>query len=65
MSQIDPAVSEGCRRTVGVSALRRLRRLVDEENAQERSNAFWAFRLGLAFALAAGLLLLWLANRVH
>lgn len=53
MSGGDPEVDRQVRRRVGIAALRRLRRLVDEERAQERTNALWASRLALAFALAA------------
>lgn len=53
MSGGDPEVDRQVRRRVGIAALRRLHRLVDEERAQERTNALWASRLALAFALAA------------
>ncbi len=64
MTDGDPTVTDGVRRTVGQAALHRLRRIVDEENAQADANARWALRFGVFFALAAGLLVLWLAARL-
>lgn len=64
MTDGDPTVTDGVRRTVGQAALHRLRRIVDEENAQAHANARWALRFGVFFALAAGLLVLWLAARL-
>jgi hypothetical protein len=53
---IDPAL----RRTVGIAALRRIRRLVDEDNALEQWRARWAVRIGAVFAgIAAAIALAW------
>jgi hypothetical protein len=41
------------RRTVGIAALKRIRRIVDADNALEADKRRWARRLGIAFALAA------------
>lgn len=58
---IDPAA----RRFVGVAALRRLRRLVDEDQARTQHEARWASRIALAFLAAATFILfLWLAKRM-
>jgi tetrahydromethanopterin S-methyltransferase subunit B len=38
--------------------LRRLHRLANEENAQQRKDALWAFRIGLAFVAVLALILL-------
>lgn len=56
---IDPAL----RRTVGIAALRRIRRLVDEDNALEQWRARWAFRIGAAFAAIAAVLLVVFLDR--
>ena len=45
------------KRVVGISTLRRLRHLVDEENAQQRNNALWASRIGAAFVIVLALVL--------
>jgi len=45
------------KRVVGISTLRRLRYLVDEENAQQRNNALWASRIGAAFVIVLALVL--------
>ncbi len=39
MTQETKHIESGVRRTVGVAALRRLRQLVDAEQAQDRANA--------------------------
>lgn len=64
MNEPDPQLAAGVRRTVGIAALRQLRRLVDAEHAQEHTNARWARRLGIAFLVAATLVLVWLARRI-
>lgn len=58
-------IADGVRRTVGIAALRRLRRLVDAEEAQDQANARWAQRLGVVFIVAAALVLLWLAGKLN
>lgn len=59
----DPAIRRAVRRAVGIAALRRLRRIVDDEQALERSNAHWVRRLSIFFAVAAALVLAWMAIR--
>ena len=59
----DPQIQRAVRRTVGIAALRRLRRLVDAEQALETSNARWARRLSVFFILAAVLALAWIVIR--
>jgi hypothetical protein len=59
----NPEIDKAVRRTVGIAALRRLRVLVDAENAQDTIQARWAVRLSWAFALAAAMTLAWLAFR--
>lgn len=59
----DPEVERGVRRIVGLAALRRLRRMVDAENAGEAERAILATRLAWTFALAALLAVLWIAFR--
>jgi predicted nucleic acid-binding Zn ribbon protein len=51
------------RRTVGIAALKRIRRIVDAENALEADKRRWARRFGIAFALAAALVLAWMLIR--
>ncbi len=54
----DPEIQRAVRRTVGIAALRRLRRIVDAENALEAEKARWGRRLTIFFvALAACVLL--------
>ncbi|MBS1189883.1 MAG: hypothetical protein H6R10_1675 [Rhodocyclaceae bacterium] len=57
--QIDHAIQ----RIVGIAALRRLRRMVDEEAADERRRARWAGRFGMGFAVAAGIAVIYLVGR--
>lgn len=63
MNDDQTRIDEAVRRSAGIAALRRLRRLVDAEDAQHRINARWARRLGIVFALAALLLACWLGWR--
>ncbi|HJW26722.1 MAG TPA: hypothetical protein VJ576_17625 [Rhodocyclaceae bacterium] len=58
------AVDRASRRLAGLAALRRLRRLVDEENALEFWRARWAFRLGTLFAVVGAALLAYLLIRL-
>jgi ferric-dicitrate binding protein FerR (iron transport regulator) len=51
----DPEIRRAVQRTVGIAALRRLRRLVDAEQALEADKRRWARRLTL-FLLVAGIL---------
>ena len=59
----DPDIERAVRRAVGIATLRRLRKLVDAEAAQEASAARWARRLARGFVLAALLAVVWLAFR--
>lgn len=49
----DAEIQRAVRRTVGIAALRRLRRMVDAEEKLEASKALWARRLTLVLALTA------------
>lgn len=53
-------IEAAARRIAGLSALRRLSRLMREEDAEERENARRALVLGAFFVVAAGLFALWL-----
>lgn len=64
MTTESPEKAEGVRRTVGIAALQRLRRLADEKNTEERWKARWAFRIAAFFALLAGLLAAWLSRHL-
>lgn len=57
----DPEIQRAVRRTVGIAALRRLRRIVDAENALESDRAHWGRRLTIVFAVLAACVLLALA----
>ncbi len=59
----DPEIQRAVRRTVGIAALRRLRRIVDADNALEANKALWARRMSILFLLAAALALAWFAIR--
>ena len=59
----DPEIQRAVRRTVGIAALRRLRRLVDADSALEAEKALWARRLSILFLLAAALALAWFVIR--
>lgn len=59
----DEHVDRMVRRRVGFAALRRLRRLVDAERAQEADEARLARRLSLAIAVLAGLTFLYFVLR--
>ena len=59
----DEYVDGMVRRRVGFVALRRLRRLVDAERAQEADNARLARRLAWGIAVLAGLTFLFLFLR--
>jgi len=51
------------RRTAGIAALRRLRRIVDADNALEADKIRWARRLSIFFALVAVVVLAWIVIR--
>jgi len=59
----DEHVERMVRRRVGLDALRRLRRLVDADRAQEADKARLARRLTFVLAVLAGLTFLFLALR--
>ena len=59
----DPEIKRAVRRTVGIAALRRLRRMVDAENALEAGNALWARRLSIFLIVAAAVALAWIMIR--
>ena len=64
-SNSDPGIEQAVRRTAGIAALRKLRRLVDSENAHERWKAKWALRLGAVFAITGIAWLVWLFSLFH
>ena len=59
----DPEIQRAVRRTVGIAALRRIRRIVDADNALEASKQRWARWLSIFLILAAVLALAWIAIR--
>jgi len=59
----DPEIQHAVRRTVGIAALRRIRRLVDADNALEAEKLRWARHLSLLLILAALLALAWIVIR--
>ena len=59
----DEKIQRAVRRTVGIAALRRIRRIVDADNALEAGKQRWARRLTIAFLLAAALVLAWMLIR--
>jgi hypothetical protein len=59
----DPEIQRAVRRTVGIAALRRIRRIVDAGNALEAGKQRWARRLTIAFVLAIVLILAWMLIR--
>ena len=59
----DSEIQRAVRRSVGIAALRRIRRIVDADNALEAEKTRWARRLAIAFVLAALLVLGWMAIR--
>ena len=59
----DPEIECNVRRTVGIAALKRIRRIVDADNELEAGKQRWARRLGIGLALAAVLVLAWMLIR--
>ncbi|KAF0162828.1 MAG: hypothetical protein FD157_3602 [Rhodocyclaceae bacterium] len=59
----DPEIQRAVRRTVGIAALRRIRRIVDADNELEAGKQRWARRLSILLILAAVLALAWIAIR--
>ena len=62
-SSVDPEIQRAVRRTVGIAALRRIRRIVDADNALESAKQRWARRLSIVLILAAVLALAWIVIR--
>ncbi|MBI5793288.1 MAG: hypothetical protein HZA63_17630 [Rhodocyclales bacterium] len=60
---VDPDIERNVRRTVGIEAMRRIRRIVDADNELEAQKARWAQRIALALIGAAALALAWFAFR--
>jgi hypothetical protein len=58
----DEEIRQHVRRLAGFAALRRIRKIVDTEEAAESRNAFWAKRIALVITLLAVLFIggLWL-----
>jgi hypothetical protein len=59
----DEKIQHAVRRTVGIAALKRIRRIVDAENALETEKSRRALRLSIFFMLVAVLALAWIAIR--
>ena len=59
----DPEIQRAVRRTVGIAALKRIRRIVDADNELEAGKQRWARRLTIAFLLAAVLVMAWMLIR--
>jgi hypothetical protein len=59
----DEKIRSAVRRTVGIAALMRIRRIVDADNELEAGKQRWARRLGTGLALAAALVLAWMLIR--
>ena len=59
----DPDIRRAVSRTVGIAALRRIRRIVDADSELEISKARWARRLAIVFAVATVLVLGWMLIR--
>lgn len=58
MSNLESEQENAVKRIVGIVTLRRLHRLANEENAQQRKDALWAFRIGITFVAVLALILL-------
>ena len=58
MSNLESEQENAVKRIVGIATLRRLHRLDNEENAQQRKDALWAFRIGITFVAVLALILL-------
>jgi cell division protein FtsX len=59
----NPEIQRAVRRTVGIAALRRIRRIVDADDELEAGKQNWARRLSIFFILAAVLVLAWIVIR--
>ena len=58
MSNSESEQETAVKRIVGIATLRRLQRLANQENAQQRKDAWWAFRISVGFAVVLVLILL-------
>jgi hypothetical protein len=56
----DPEIRRAVRRTVGIAALRRIQRIVDDDNALEAGKARWARRLSVLLIAATVAALAWI-----
>jgi len=54
----NPAITAASTRAAGVSALRRIRKLVDEENAHDQQKAIWAKRVAVIAGTAISVALM-------
>ena len=59
----DPEIQRAVRRTVGIAALKRIRRIVAADNALEADKRRWARWTAILFMLAALLVLAWMLIR--
>ncbi|MFA4969790.1 MAG: hypothetical protein WC540_09170 [Sulfuritalea sp.] len=59
----DDKLQRAVRRTVGIAALRRIRRIVDADNELEAGKQRWARRLSIFLIIAAVLALAWIVIR--
>jgi hypothetical protein len=59
----DEELQRAVRRTVGIAALHRIRRIVDADNALEASKQRWVRRLSILLIIAAALALAWIVIR--
>jgi hypothetical protein len=59
----DAEIQRAVRRTVGIAALRRIRRIVDADNALEAEKSRWVRRLAQLLVVAVALVLAWIAIR--
>jgi hypothetical protein len=59
----DEKIQRAVRRTVGIAALHRIRRIVDADNALEAGKQRWTRRLSILLIFAAVLALAWIVIR--
>ena len=59
----DDKLQRAVRRTVGIAALHRIRRIVDADNELEAGKQRWARRLSIFLIIAAVLALAWIVIR--
>ena len=56
----DPEIERNVRRTVGIAALRRIRRIVDADDALEAGKRRWARRLTAVLIVATVVAVAWI-----